>query len=47
MATNLPEMYVTDAFHPKEPPYQVWTQYDLRQMSNGCLTLVAMVTELA
>ena len=23
--------YVADAFCPKEPPYQIWTQYDLRQ----------------
>ena len=25
--------YVADAFCPKEPPYQIWTQYDLRQRS--------------
>ena len=25
--------YVADAYCPKEPPYQIWTQYDLRQMS--------------
>ena len=23
--------YVADARHPKEPPYQIWTQYDTRQ----------------
>ena len=38
--------YVTDACHPKEPTYQIRIQYDLRQMSNGCLTLVALVPEL-
>ena len=25
--------YVADAYCPKEPPYQIWTQYDLRQRS--------------
>ena len=25
--------YVADAFCPKEPPYQIWTQCDLRQRS--------------
>ena len=25
--------YVADAYCPKEPPYQIWTQYDLRQVS--------------
>ena len=25
--------YVADAYCPKEPPYQTWTQYDLRQRS--------------
>ena len=23
--------YVADAYHPKEPPYQIWAQYDIRQ----------------
>ena len=23
--------YVADAYRPKEPPYQIWTQYDIRQ----------------
>ena len=25
--------YEVDAYCPKEPPYQIWTQYDLRQRS--------------
>ena len=25
--------YVADAHCPKEPPYQIWTQYNLRQRS--------------
>ena len=25
--------YVADAYCPKEPPYQMWTQYDLSQRS--------------
>ena len=25
--------YAADAYLLKEPPYQIWTQYDLRQMS--------------
>ena len=25
--------YVADAYRPKEPPYQILTQYDLRQRS--------------
>ena len=25
--------YEADAYCPKEPPYQMWTQYDLRQRS--------------
>ena len=25
--------YVVDAYCPKEPLYQIWTQYDLRQRS--------------
>ena len=25
--------YVADAYCPKETPYQIWTQYDLRQRS--------------
>ena len=28
--------YVADAYCPKEPPYQIWTQYNLRQWSNKC-----------
>ena len=23
--------YVADAYCPKEPPYQIWTEYDIRQ----------------
>ena len=23
--------YVADSYRPKEPPYQIWTQYDIRQ----------------
>ena len=23
--------YVADAYRPKEPAYQIWTQYDIRQ----------------
>ena len=26
--------YVANAYSPKEPPYKIWTQYDLRQRSN-------------
>ena len=26
--------YVADAYSPKESPYKIWTQYDLRQRSN-------------
>ena len=25
--------YMADAYCPREPPYQIWTQYDLRQRS--------------
>ena len=25
--------YVADSYCPKKPPYHIWTQYDLRQMS--------------
>ena len=25
--------YVVDVYCPKEPPYQIWTQYNLRQRS--------------
>ena len=25
--------YAADAYHPKEPPYQIWTRYDIRQRS--------------
>ena len=25
--------HVDDAYHPKEPLYQIWTQYDIRQRS--------------
>ena len=25
--------YGADAYSPKEPPYKLWTQYDLRQSS--------------
>ena len=28
--------YVADAYCPKEPPYQIWTLYNLRQWSNKC-----------
>ena len=28
--------YVADAYCPKEPPYQIWMQYNLRQWSNKC-----------
>ena len=28
--------YVADAHCLKEPPYQIWTQYKLRQWSNKC-----------
>ena len=38
--------YVADAYHPKEPPYQIWAQYNLKQRNYWCFTLVAMVTEL-
>ena len=36
--------YVADAYHPIEPPYQIWTQYDIRQRSYWHITVVAMVT---
>ena len=36
--------YEADAYCPKEPPYQMWTQYDLRQRSYCHITVVAMVT---
>ena len=26
-------MYVVDVYCPKEPPYQIWIQYDSRQRS--------------
>ena len=26
--------FVAEAYHPKEPPYQIWIQYDTRQRSN-------------
>ena len=40
--------YVADAYHPKEPPYQIWTQYNIRQMSYwynylGCYGNVATI----
>ena len=35
-----------DAFHPKEAPYQILTQLDLKEKSYGHFTLVAMVPEL-
>ena len=25
---NLAMRYVADAYHPKEPPYKIWTQYN-------------------
>ena len=25
--------YVADAYSPKEPPYKIWTPYDVRQSS--------------
>ena len=33
VADAIATRYVADAYCPKEPPYQIWTQYDLRQMS--------------
>ena len=38
--------YVADPCHPKEPPYQIWTQYDIRQRSYwynycGCYGTIA------
>ena len=38
--------YVADAYHPKEPPYQIWTQYDLRQRSYKikCLDSDSLIT---
>ena len=49
MSTKFPKQtrYVADAYYPKERPYQIWTQYDLRQMSYGCLTRVAMATKFS
>ena len=38
--------YEADAYCPKEPPYQMWTQYDLRIRSYEHITVVAMVTQL-
>ena len=39
--------YEADAYCPKEPPYQIWTQYDLRQVSYSCFTLVTMATKFS
>ena len=30
---NMTNAYEADAYCPKEPPYQMWTEYDLRQRS--------------
>ena len=30
---TIAKRHVADAYCPKEPPYQIWTQYDLRQRS--------------
>ena len=37
--------YVADAYCLKESPYQIGTQYDLRQRSYKGFTLVAMATK--
>ena len=37
--------YVTGAYCLKEPPYQIWTQYNLRQRHYQGLPLVAMATK--
>ena len=31
--------YVADAYCPKEPPYQIWTQYDLTLFKPGFFTV--------
>ena len=33
--------YVADAYSPKESPYKIWTQYDVRQRSNLGFILAA------
>ena len=38
--------YVADAYSPKESPYKIWAQYDLRQRSNKGFILAAMATKL-
>ena len=30
---SIAAMYMAEAYRPKEHPYQIWTQYDLRQRS--------------
>ena len=36
--------YKPDAYYAKESPYQIQTQYDLKQRSNLGFTIVAMAT---
>ena len=36
--------YEADAYCLKETPYQIWTEYNLRQRSSWHITVVAMVT---
>ena len=36
--------YEADAYLPKEPSNQIWTQFNLRQKSYWLITMVAMVT---
>ena len=38
--------YMTDAYCPSEPPYQIWTKYGLRLRRYYHITVVAMVTYL-
>ena len=44
VAVSMAMRYEADAYCPKEPPYQMWIQYDLRQRSYCRITVVAMVT---
>ena len=31
---TIAKMHVVDVCHPIKPPYQIWTQYDLRQKNH-------------
>ena len=43
-SSHIAMQYEADAYCPNELPYQIWTQYNLRQMSYWSITVVAIVT---